>query len=452
MKNLLEKLAELEEKLRSFKYNRLLLLLPVIAVVLLLFLFYSLGTGSRYSIMRIANGLVGAAENSCQGEAFVTRIFYGKMVENEFEYNGVIPDLGYIAVDEHCNIAAAIYHNGLCAHKLMNDDKINIIEADHNSCRIETQIFDQLYIFEMIDEGYIPINSVADLLAIGSNVEHQFAEGRDYSIKVEANLDNKYFLINDIDMQGVEWQPIGSKQTPFTGIFDGNGFHIYNLNIRQREPEEPEEQTEDALPEEVDIGVGFFHTINDAVIENLQLTVNLEGENNIGSLAINATNSQIKKIKIKTTIKGEVYLGGVFANAIDTQISRTSVDITGVGTVHLGGFVAQASDLQIDNSSVTGSLKGEISVADFVAYLQNGKLINSYSLLDISADQRYFLVGKVGTDIEVIESYLGVSRGDDEYFHLRARLFSDLKKKETFRNWDFDSIWDIEENDYPKLR
>lgn len=64
-------------------------------------------------------------------------------------------------------------------------------------------------------------------------------------------LSGNYKLANDITMSG-EWNPIGSSENPFTGIFDGNGYVIDSLT---------------AAPE----ANGFFGVTKDAVIRNVVL-------------------------------------------------------------------------------------------------------------------------------------------------------------------------------------
>ena len=72
-------------------------------------------------------------------------------------------------------------------------------------------------------------------------------------------------LIADIDLQGIDWMPIGLAATPYTGVFDGQGHRISNLDVNQ-----PELQ-----------GVGLFGTVGGgANISNLILdeTCNIVGE------------------------------------------------------------------------------------------------------------------------------------------------------------------------------
>jgi len=44
------------------------------------------------------------------------------------------------------------------------------------------------------------------------------------------NLNGNYILDADIDLSGISWTPIGTKDAPFTGYFDGNGHTIKNFS------------------------------------------------------------------------------------------------------------------------------------------------------------------------------------------------------------------------------
>ena len=67
------------------------------------------------------------------------------------------------------------------------------------------------------------------------------------------NEDLTYVLINDIDLSGVNWQPIGTDtNNAFIGTFDGNGHSIKNLTINSSQAY-----------------VGLFGVIKGAKISNL---------------------------------------------------------------------------------------------------------------------------------------------------------------------------------------
>ncbi|MBQ6265596.1 MAG: hypothetical protein IJK60_09135 [Clostridia bacterium] len=67
---------------------------------------------------------------------------------------------------------------------------------------------------EDVPAGYTPIRTAQEL----DNIRN--------------NLSGKYILMSDIDLGGFEnWVPIGTKETPFTGIIDGKLRTITGLNI-----------------------------------------------------------------------------------------------------------------------------------------------------------------------------------------------------------------------------
>lgn len=47
---------------------------------------------------------------------------------------------------------------------------------------------------------------------------------------IRNNLSGNYYLAADINLDGVEWEPIGTTDNPFTGTFDGCGHAILNMN------------------------------------------------------------------------------------------------------------------------------------------------------------------------------------------------------------------------------
>ena len=69
-----------------------------------------------------------------------------------------------------------------------------------------------------IPDGYIAINSVEDLQNINNN------------------LSGKYILMCDLDLSGINWEPIGPDVNHyFRGIFDGNGHVVRNISCNVNE-------------------------------------------------------------------------------------------------------------------------------------------------------------------------------------------------------------------------
>ena len=46
-----------------------------------------------------------------------------------------------------------------------------------------------------------------------------------------AHPEGKFELLQDVDMEGATWTPVGTKAAPFTGSFAGKGFYIRNLTV-----------------------------------------------------------------------------------------------------------------------------------------------------------------------------------------------------------------------------
>lgn len=76
---------------------------------------------------------------------------------------------------------------------------------------------------------------------------------------VARNPGGCYRLMNDIDLDGLAWQPIGSAKTPFTGIFDGGGHAVKGLSFSQPSQEQTQE------------GFSLFGYCRHAVIRNLSI-------------------------------------------------------------------------------------------------------------------------------------------------------------------------------------
>ena len=82
--------------------------------------------------------------------------------------------------------------------------------------------------------------------------------------------DGNYKLTADLDLTGMPFSPIGSEETPFTGIFDGNGFTISGLTLAM-----------DADSQ----NVGFFGVLCGAVVKNVSLAcADVTGGSRVGVL------------------------------------------------------------------------------------------------------------------------------------------------------------------------
>jgi hypothetical protein len=195
-------------------------------------------------------------------------------------------------------------------------------------------------------DGYTEIKTIADL----NNIRN--------------NLSGKYFLKNDFDFAGSEyqsgegWTPIGGGGNSFTGIFDGNGKTISNLFINR--------------PSEYYQGL-FGYISSSSEIKNLgMLDMNVTGGNSTGGL---------------------------------------------VGS----------NNGSVSNSYATGSVSGSGNVGGLVWSNSSGSVRKSYYDRNTSGQS---------------DSDKGIPKTTDE-----------MKQQATFVNWDFGTIWQIDEGvSYPTLR
>ena len=181
----------------------------------------------------------------------------------------------------------------------------------------------------------------------------------------DSNWDESIKLMGDIDLEYMEWTPIGtSTEKSFRGIFDGNGYTIKNLKITK------EWQY-----------TGLFGCIQDAQlinvkVRNYQYEFSYEkwGLKVIGGLVGFARTSTIEK----SSASGSIYVEG--------QVSLFS-----------GGLVGQAYDTRISNCYTTGDISmyvighyfsvgglvGEMYMAE---YMENVLIEYCYSTVDISVN------------------------------------------------------------------
>jgi hypothetical protein len=219
-----------------------------------------------------------------------------------------------------------------------------------------------------------------------------------------------YRLMNDIDLELVEWQPIGTANAPFSGILDGNDFSISNLTITETQEY-----------------VGLFAN-NSGRIKNLKLsnvTINVTGS--ISSLiyagALVANNTGI--IENIETINGSLFVkarggnigfvGGIigFSRALHQNLTN-SIDVTSENGSSTGGIVGKTErGASFENSINTGKVfvssgfagglvgrNGQESNATFINSANKGNVSGIQSVMSIGG-----LIGFADGKLSVISSF-----------------------------------------------
>lgn len=196
-------------------------------------------------------------------------------------------------------------------------------------------------------------------------------------------------LACDINLNNQTLPAIGTKNSPFNGTFDGNGFAIKNAQLKF-----------DSESEETNVGL-FCYTKN-ATIKNLTLSsiTALENRNNqifndyfIGLVCAQAENTTISNVNIDSfssidvTVEryGEFAIGGLVGKATNLTITNSNSDAEisvnaqnielGFGkqnplSNYFGGLVGKATNITISGSSSNSNVEAEI-IANSDVYVSN---------------------------------------------------------------------------------
>ncbi|MDB2426193.1 hypothetical protein N9W41_01475, partial [bacterium] len=201
-----------------------------------------------------------------------------------------------------------------------------------------------------------------------------------FTVGCNANI----ILVENIDLSGSTYKPIGTSTNNYTGKFNGNEKIISNLTINSPGSNE----------------VGFFGSICDAEIANVILKdVTISGNNSVGPLVGYATDDcgAMPVISNSAVISGTVTgagnniggLAGYLEGAtLTTSFART--DVTGSGD-WCGGLVGDYGDGILSDSNASGDVKCSGNrVGGLVGQKYAGSITNSFALGDV------FGTGQVG--------------------------------------------------------
>ncbi len=209
---------------------------------------------------------------------------------------------------------------------------------------------------EAIAQGYTIITTADELQAM------------------QYDLSGKYILMNDINLSGYEWTPVGNNDMgPFKGVFNGNGKVVKNLSINR-----PSETMQ-----------GFFGNASNAIIKNVGLeNVDIiSNESTAGLLAGTGSNASITNCYVTGKLKGRAYISGLASNLRGTvEACYTNVSIS-VPTGANGGLIGRFKGGSIKNSYSEGNMYGMHSgmSGGFIGEIDNAVVENCYSSVTSSS-------------------------------------------------------------------
>ena len=179
-------------------------------------------------------------------------------------------------------------------------------------------------------------------------------------------------LTKNIDLNGIEWTPIGTATNQFRGTFDGNGKTIGNLKISSGG------------------FIGLFGYVGaGAEVKNVALVgANVSGTERVGALigkiTGNATISGCSTDATSVVAGSDSNTGGLIGEAVTGTITlkdltnNASVTNTKSGTARAGGIIGQITSsaiVTIDNCQNNGAVSAANGYAGgIVSAYQNGSL------------------------------------------------------------------------------
>lgn len=227
-------------------------------------------------------------------------------------------------------------------------------------------------------------------------------------------LSGNYILQADIDLDGEEWDIIGDKPNPFTGVFDGNHHTISNFTISK---------TADY--------VGFFGA-NSGTIKNLRINGANVTSGTLGSgILVGYSAGRVEECSISGNINNnEGSVGGLIGLAEGgTVVYKVSV-MASVSGHHVGGLIGETKGnannmILVENSYFNGEItiirdqpkKYYHYAGTLIARASYTEVNNCYSegciganlVIGNGSSSLYFYIGGIigcsGYNVKILNSY-----------------------------------------------
>lgn len=228
---------------------------------------------------------------------------------------------------------------------------------------------------------------------------------------IQNNLSAYYELANDIDMTGVTWTPIAPDSTNrFTGTIDGKGHKILNF------------------------------TINDTTKDQQAFIV----WTNAGATF---KNIGFENAYVKTRSYSSIFVARPYAAVFENCYVQGRVE----GTSYNAGFSYTSSNATYRNCFVDVTVNGSYAGA-FVS-VDNQKTVfeQCYSNANVPFIQK----PNTNSGYQTTYSYCYFNKtkyNGTNKNGLNGLTDTQMKQQSSFAGWDFENVWYMPENDYPKLR
>lgn len=176
--------------------------------------------------------------------------------------------------------------------------------------------------------------------------------------KMSTYLNGEFILMNDLDMQDIDWIPVGTQNKPFVGKLDGDNHTINNLSFSSFKT-----------------SIGLFGwlsgTVENLNIENVQINItSITNESYIGALCGCAKNATINSISVTGDISSSahssdytVLTAGICAGAENSNLNNIINNANVSGYDMTGGILASSYKTIISNVQNNGIIVSSQSYA-----------------------------------------------------------------------------------------
>ncbi len=292
-------------------------------------------------------------------------------------------------------------------------------------------------------------------------------------------------LACDIDLEGAQISPIGSKQKPFTGVFDGAGHTVKNFKIIQAQKENSAKNAVYyVLNDTKKKPAGLFGYIKDSEIRNLNIK-NAHIENQVpagpsGGISAQAQHSVISNCLFDGEIDGSGVTGGIIGISEENNIERCGVTAKSItvkkekaymdwaGVEGTGGITG--ADLNSKMSEVfcegditgvysTGGLIGhskgtKIEYATYEGHIENATGDNVGALIGfmIPLNSNGYVPKQLSNIWCLSNIDIGVGEEDKKLRFSKTRVCTSLADLDTFDAGKNSPCWVQSKNSIPRLK
>ena len=214
-------------------------------------------------------------------------------------------------------------------------------------------------------------------------------------------------LLDDIDLSGANWTPIGTESAPFAGKFDGSGCTITGLRVIDQNYRGLFGVASDAVFDSV--------VISDATISGGIFSDGSTTQSELGSSGVLAGRvygkSMISNCSVSGLVSGKQYPGGLVGKCGEGAGTITILDSTAdvevyCSKMYSGGLIGEiVSRTEISGCRADGYVHGNGIVGGFVGYIYAPATVSGCAARgDVYSAENYYggFVGRIAHEDAVI--------------------------------------------------